>query len=88
VPSSDDEAPIGVILVGPRPDGSIPSKDEQKALTGVSEPIARAIRNVIKREVREREVADLITANAKRIEELESRLAALAPATRRTPRTA
>jgi hypothetical protein len=88
VPSSDDEAPIGFILVGPRPDGSIPSKDEQKALTGVSEPIARAIRNVIKREVREREVADLITANAKRIEELESRLAALAPATRRTPRTA
>jgi hypothetical protein len=88
VPSSDDEAPIGFILVGPRPDGSIPSKDEQKALTGVSEPIARAIRNVIKRELREREVADLITANAKRIEELESRLAALAPATRRTPRTA
>jgi hypothetical protein len=88
VPSSDDEAPIGFILVGPRPDGSIPSKDEQKARTGVSEPIARAIRNVIKREVREREVADLITANAKRIEELESRLAALAPATRRTPRTA
>jgi hypothetical protein len=88
VPSSDDEAPIGFILVGPRPDGSIPSKDEQKALTGVSEPIARAIRNVIKREVREREVADLITATAKRIEELESRLAALAPATRRTPRTA
>jgi hypothetical protein len=88
VPSSDDEAPIGFILVGPRPDGSILSKDEQKALTGVSEPIARAIRNVIKRELREREVADLITANAKRIEELESRLAALAPATRRTPRTA
>jgi hypothetical protein len=88
VPSSDDEAPIGFILVGPRPDGSIPSKDEQKALAGVSEPIARAIRNVIKREARERDVAELITANARRIEELESRLAALIATPKRTPRTA
>ena len=31
VPSSDDEAPLGFILVGPRPDGSVISKDEQKA---------------------------------------------------------
>ena len=68
VPSSDEEAPIGFILVGPRPDGSIPSKDEQKALSGVSEPIARAIRNVIKREAREGRIADLIEAKARRIE--------------------
>ena len=37
VPSSDDEEPIGYLLVGPRPDGSIPSRDEQKALKEVSE---------------------------------------------------
>jgi hypothetical protein len=89
VPSSDDEAPIGFILVGPRPDGSVPSKDEQKALLGVSEPIARAIRNVIKREARERQVAELIAGNASRIAELESKLAELAgSAPRRTPRSA
>ncbi len=88
VPSSDEEAPIGFILVGPRPDGSIPSKDEQKALSGVSEPIARAIRNVIKREAREGRIANLIEANARRIEELEARLAALAGGARHTtPRT-
>ena len=60
VPSSDDEEPIGFLLVGPRPDGSIPSKEEQKALAGVSEAIARAIRTVIKREAREEKVAELI----------------------------
>ena len=36
IPSSDDEEPIGYLLVGPRPDGSIPSRDEQKALEEVS----------------------------------------------------
>ncbi len=30
VPSSDEEEPIGYLLVGPRPDGSIPSREEQK----------------------------------------------------------
>jgi len=74
VPSSDDEAPIGHLLVGPRPDGSLPSKDEQEALEGVSEAIARAIRNVTKREVRERQVTDLISENARRIAELEALL--------------
>jgi hypothetical protein len=63
VPSSDKEEPIGYLLVGPRPDGSIPSREEQKALKDVSEGIARAIRTVIKREAREAEVADLIADN-------------------------
>ena len=60
VPSSDNEEPIGYLLVGPRPDGSIPSRDEQKALREVQESIARAIRTVIKREARELQVAELI----------------------------
>jgi hypothetical protein len=72
VPSSDDEDPIGYLLVGPRPDGSIPSRDEQKALSEVSEAIARAIRTVIRREAREAQVAALITENARRIEALEA----------------
>jgi len=86
VPSSDDEEPIGYLLVGPRPDGSIPSRDEQKALKEVSESIARAIRTVIKREAREDQVAELIAANARRIEALEALLAA--PPERQRPRTA
>ncbi|GAA4716194.1 hypothetical protein H9L13_06030 [Sphingomonas lutea] len=75
VPSSDDVAPIGYILVGPRPDGTIASKDEQNALNEISESIARGIRNVIKREARERLVMDRIEANARRIEALEALLA-------------
>lgn len=87
VPSSDDEAPIGHLLVGPRPDGSVPSKDEQKALAGVSESVARAIRTVIRREAREAEVAELIEANSRRIGELESLIGARSPG-RGRPRTA
>ena len=87
VPSSDDEEPIGYLLVGPRPDGSIPSRDEQKALREVSEAIARAIRTVIKREAREQQVAELIDGHRRRIEELEALLAET-PLTGRRPRTA
>jgi hypothetical protein len=72
IPSSDQEEPIGYLLVGPRPDGSIPSRAEQKALAEVSEEIARAIRTVIKREAREAEIAELIADNSRRIEALEA----------------
>lgn len=74
VPSSAKEPPIGFLLVGTRPDGSIPSRDEQKALAGVSEDIARAIRTVVKREAREAKIAELIDSNARRIEALEQAL--------------
>jgi hypothetical protein len=88
IPSSEkDEEPVGYILVGARPDGSIPSHEEQKALAGVSETIARAIRTVIKREEREREVAELIAANTRRLDQLEALLGV--PAGRKQgPRTA
>ena len=79
IPSSDDIAPIGYILVGPRPDGTIASKDEQSALQEVSESIARGIRNVIKREARERLVTERIEANSRRIEALEALLAGGSP---------
>jgi len=74
IPSSDREEPIGFLVVGPRPDGSIPSRDEQKALKEVAESIARGIRTVIKREAREQQVAELIADNARRIEALEALL--------------
>ena len=70
-PRHGDQAPIGYILVGPRPDGSILSKVEQQALVEVAEPVSRAIRNVIKREKREHQVAALISAHERRIEQLE-----------------
>jgi hypothetical protein len=76
VPSSDKEPPIGFLLVGTRPDGSSPSRDEQKALAGVSEDIARAIRTVVKREAREAKIAALIDSNARRIQALEEALKA------------
>ena len=74
VPSSGDEEPIGYLLVGPRPDGSLPSRAEQNALAEVSEEIARAIRTVIKREAHEAEVIELIADNSRRIEALEAML--------------
>ena len=56
----DAEQPLGYLLVGPRPDNSLPSKDEQKALREVAESIARAIRTVIKRVAYERRLELLI----------------------------
>ena len=88
VPGSGDEAPVGYLLVGPRPDGSIPSRDEQKALSEVSEPIARAIRTVILREEREQEVAQLIAAQAARIDALEAAVSGRSLARSPSPRTA
>ena len=85
IPSSDKEDPIGFIVVGPRPDGSIPSKEEQRALSSVSETIARGVRNVMKREAREQEVLDMISAMGRRIEEVETLLTGGA---KRRPRTA
>jgi hypothetical protein len=88
VPSSDEEEPIGYLLVGPRPDGSIPSRSEQKALDEVSEEIARGIRTVIKREAREAEVAELIADNSRRIEALETILGGGSTAGKRSRGTA
>jgi len=88
IPSSDQEEPIGYLLVGPRPDGSVPSRDEQKALATVSETIARGIRTVVKREARESEVAELITAIAQRIEALEAMVGRASTSRKRGPRTA
>jgi len=86
VPSSDREEPIGYLLVGPRPDGSIPSHQEQKTLKEVSEDMARAIRTVIKREAKEAEIADLIADNNRRIEALEGLIGTTNR--KRAPRTA
>ncbi len=41
---------IGALLVGPRPDGSAPGKDEREALAEIADPVARAMRIVRLRE--------------------------------------
>jgi hypothetical protein len=67
--TATDDHPIGWLLIGPRPDGSLLSKDEQKALVEVASPITRAIRIVTRRDERERVILG-------RIEALECRLPA------------
>jgi hypothetical protein len=49
-------------LVGPRPDGSLLSKDEQNALVDVAAPITRAVRIVTRRELREKLLIERIEA--------------------------
>lgn len=88
MPDKETDEPVGYILVGPRPDGSVISHDEQKALKGVSEPIGRAIRNVIKRVSHERRVAALIEEQSRRIDELQARLDGTAVSARAKSRTA
>ncbi len=73
-PAHGDTRTLGHILIGPRPDGSVLSKEEQRTLVEVAEPVSRAVRNVIKRERREHEVAALIGAHERRIEQLEGQL--------------
>ena len=72
---AEGEDAVGFLLVGPRPDDSVISKDEQKALNNVSEVIARAIRNVVKRVAYERRLESMIEANSRRLDELEARIA-------------
>ncbi len=70
----EGEEPVGYLLVGPRPDGSVISRDEQKALKEVAEPIGRAVRTVVKRVAYERRLESLIEQSARRISDLEARL--------------
>jgi hypothetical protein len=79
IPAHGDGKPLGYILIGPRPDGSILSKEEQKTLVEVADPVARAIRNVVKREKRESALASLMAKHERRIEELEALLASAKP---------
>jgi len=50
------------------------SRDEQKALKEVAEPIGRAVRTVVKRVAYERRLESLIEQSARRISDLEARL--------------
>lgn len=60
-------ATVGWLLLGPRPDGTLPNKDEREALEDIAEPVGRAIRVARRRET------DAAVAR-KRFERLEAAL--------------
>jgi hypothetical protein len=73
--SLDDGTCLGWILLGPHPDRSRLSTAELDALDELAGPVARAIRVVLARQAREREVTDSIARQQRQIDSLLSRLA-------------
>ena len=69
-----DDGGIGWLLIGPRPDGSLLSKDEQNALVEVAGPITRATRVVARRDQREQILLTRIEEQQQQIAALEMRL--------------
>jgi hypothetical protein len=55
------------LLVGPRPDGSAPGRDEREALREIAAPVARAIEVVRRREAREAALEERLAAMDRRI---------------------
>lgn len=74
--SLDDGACLGWILLGPHPDRSRLSTAELDALDELAGPVARAVRVVVAREVRERALAETLARQQRRIDALARRLAA------------
>lgn len=75
------EKGIGWLLIGPRPDGSLLSRDEREALVEVAAPIARAIRIVIRRNERDQVLLGKIEEQQQRITLLEKTLTRIKPKT-------
>jgi hypothetical protein len=72
----DDGTCLGWILLGPHPDRSRLSTAELDALDELAGPVARAVRVVLARQAREREVTDAIARQQRQIDALMSRFAA------------
>jgi hypothetical protein len=73
----EDSAPIGWILLGPRPDGSFYGKDEREALADIGEPVARAILIASQRQAIEADQAEVTTGLMARIQQLEDAVSRL-----------
>ena len=65
---STSGADAGWLLLGPRLDGSFYNRDERSTIAGLSDPMARAVATVAKREQREAEVDREIGAVNREIE--------------------
>lgn len=65
---------FGWLLIGPRPDGSIPGEDEQEALEKIAQTLGRSIRIVLSREQDREEILKLLSTQTKRIDRIEEML--------------
>lgn len=65
---------IGWLVVGPRPDGTTIRDDEQDALVGIADPVARAIGIVLKRDAEQRQLHDVLDDLRRRLDDVEARL--------------
>ncbi len=65
---------LGWLLIGPRPDGSIPGKGEQEALKHISTALGRSVRTVLSREEDRTELIRLLEGHSRRIERIEKLL--------------
>jgi hypothetical protein len=70
----DDGSCLGWILLGPHPDRSRLSTAELGALDELAGPVARAVRVVLARQAREREVSEALDRQQRQIEALAARL--------------
>ncbi|MDB5697211.1 MAG: hypothetical protein JWN69_15 [Alphaproteobacteria bacterium] len=65
---------IGWLVVGPRPDGTTIRDDEQEAMVGIADPIARAIGIVLKRDLEQRQLHDILSDLGRRLDDVEAHL--------------
>ena len=72
--SLDDGSCLGWILLGPHPDRSRLSTAELDALDELAAPMARAVRVVLAREARERQLAETLSRQQRQIDALARRL--------------
>lgn len=69
------DEPVGWLLVGPRPDGSLHNMDEREVLADLSDPIARAVQIVLVREARDAETDRQRAVQEDRLSAIEQQLA-------------
>jgi hypothetical protein len=65
---------FGWLLIGPRPDGSIPGEDEQEALEKIAGTLGRSIRIVLSRDEEKQQMLRLIQDQGERIARIEKAL--------------
>ncbi|HEU5482645.1 MAG TPA: hypothetical protein VFU80_06105 [Sphingomicrobium sp.] len=62
---------FGWLLIGQRPDGSIPGKDEQEAIEKMAATLGRSMRIVLTREQERQELMRLLEGHSQRIDRIE-----------------
>ncbi len=75
LPSLAGAPPDRWLLLGPRPDGSLPSPDDRKAVRALATPLARALHAAAHREARDARLSGEIEALRARLEAVASRTA-------------